>query len=94
MARDQLGATLRENFNALKENLARGDAGALCRHDGGSTRIRYHELEGEAFDHLDTSGWDPDIAETAAEDTCGGRCGREDAVLHVLVKHELGRGGV
>ena len=53
MARDQLRAALGENFYALEENLARGDAGPLCRDDGGSRAIRDDKLEGQAFDHLD-----------------------------------------
>ena len=91
MARDQLRAPLRQNFYALEEDLARGNRGPLSRHDGGTRAVGDDELEGEGLDDLNRARRDPDIAETAAEDTCGGRCGRKDAVLHVLVKHELAR---
>ena len=87
MARDQLRATLRENFYALEENLSRGDAGALCGHDGGCATVCDNEFEGESLHDLDRAGWDPDIAEASAEDPGRGGRAREAPILGILRKY-------
>ena len=89
MARDQLRATLRENFYALEENLSRGDAGALCGHDGGCATVCDNEFEGESLHDLDRARRDPDVTEASTENARGAGGAREYAIFGILVEDEL-----
>ena len=89
MATNELRATLREDFYALEQNLPRGDAGALRRHDGGSRAIRNNELECESLHDLDRARRDPDVTEASTENARGAGGAREYAIFGILVEDEL-----